>query len=91
MRAFDDLQNSVSRYVHNLNTHWAYEAFRGLRARMRAAGEPLDGGALAQGLSRYSERGADYIKTIRSIIYNGLAAFDRAERLDRRLLATPGA
>lgn len=93
IRAFDDLQESVGRYMHNLNTHWAYEEFRGLRAATRAAGRPLDGLALAAGLARYSERGADYIKTIRSIIsYNGLTALDRAGLYGARgSIPTPGA
>ena len=92
IRTFDDLQESVSRYLHNLNTHWAYEKFRWLRAAMRAGGRTLDGRALVAGLGRYSERGADYIKTIRSIIsYNGLTAFDRAELSGGQgLIPTPG-
>ena len=93
IRAFDDLQESVGRYMHNLNTHWAYEKFRRLRAAARAAGRLLDGLELVAGLARYSERGADYIKTIRSIIsYNGLTALDRAGLSGARgSIPTPGA
>lgn len=93
VRTFDDLQESVSRYLHNLNTHWAYERFRSLRTRMRAANRTLDGRELVGALDKYSERGADYIKAIRSIIsFNGLTAFDRAERRgDQGLIPTPGA
>ena len=30
VRQFDHPQESVSRYLHNLNTHWAYDMFRDL-------------------------------------------------------------
>jgi Bax protein len=90
VRTFDHLQESVSRYLHNLNTHWAYNKFRALRSTMRSRNQPLDSVALVGTLDKYSERGADYIKTIRSIIsFNGLTAFDRVG--GERLVATPGA
>ena len=93
VRAFDDIQESVSRYLHNLNTHWAYDKFRALRARMREADAALDSNKLVGALDKYSERGADYIKTIRSIIsFNGLTALDRGELIGgKSLIDTPGA
>ena len=92
VRRFDHLQESVSRYLHNLNTHWAYDTFRDLRARMRFENQRLDSSRLVGTLGKYSERGAAYIKTIRSIIsFNGLTAFDRAELLGENLISTPGA
>lgn len=93
VRAFDNIQESVSRYLHNLNTHWAYDKFRALRARMREADSALDSSKLVGALDKYSERGADYIKTIRSIIsFNGLSALDRAELIGGKSLTnTPGA
>ena len=93
VRAFDNLQESVSRYAHNLNTHWAYLRFRQMRASMRSEGLVLDGRELIAALDRYSERGPEYIETIRSIIsYNGLTAFDRVDRnRGEQLISTPGA
>ncbi len=93
VRAFDDIQESVSRYLQNLNTHWAYDKFRALRARMREADAALDSSELVGALDKYSERGADYIKTIRSIIsFNGLTALDRVELFGgKSLIETPGA
>ena len=77
VRAFDGLYFSVATYVLNLNTHWAYDLFRRARADMRARNEDLDGRKLAGTLRKYSERGADYIDTIRSIIrVNGLSHLD---------------
>ena len=79
VRAFAVLPVSIITYMLNLNSHWAYESLRRERAKMRAAGEPIDGYRLARTLQRYSERGQAYIETIESIIRgNGLSAFDRA-------------
>ena len=75
--AFDGLHYSVARYMLNLNTHWAYDRFRRVRAQMRARSELLSGPVLAGTLRKYSERGEAYVKTIRSIIrVNGLERFD---------------
>ncbi len=75
VRKFPSLRASVRDYLYNLNVGHAYEALRRMRHEMRAAGEALDAMALASGLSRYSERGEDYVEEIRRII--------RGNRLDR--------
>jgi len=74
---FESVRASVRSYVENLNTNAAYRPLRELRAQLRAEGRALSGRALAEGLARYSERGAAYIREIRSII-----AFNRLERFD---------
>lgn len=80
VRAFDHLIDGVKSYAHNLNSHPAYRDFRDARAKMRAEEGDLDGYRLAGALLRYSERGADYIKTIRVIMrVNTLSAFDDAK------------
>ena len=60
--------DSVRSYYINLSSHPAYESFRKLRAEARAAGKPLSSIELAQGLTSYSERGQEYVDTLRSII-----------------------
>lgn len=78
VRAFDWLIESVASYVVNLNSHFAYDAFRRERAEMRRASVAIDGWALAGTLDRYSERREAYIETIRAIIdINRLRGFDR--------------
>ena len=73
VRAFPTLRGSVRAYFHNLNTNSAYKSFRAMRARMRAAGEPLDPIVLADGLKQYSQRGGDYVAELKSMISgNGL-------------------
>ena len=71
--------DSVRGYFLNLSSHPAYEDFRRLRAELRARGEPLSSLTLADGLIRYSERGQEYVDTLKGMIrVNGLAAADGA-------------
>ncbi|MFV3076695.1 glucosaminidase domain-containing protein [Niveispirillum fermenti] len=78
-RAFDAPKGSVDSYVHNLNTHRAYAQFRQMRASLRAQEKPISGLMLATALTAYSERGEDYVRTIRSLIrVNSLSDFDAA-------------
>ena len=69
-------------YARNLNTHRAYREFRKMRAALREQdGEEtvIDGLALVGTMLRYSERGADYVRTIKIIIRaNELDQFDQA-------------
>ncbi len=79
LAAFETPLESVLAYIHNLNTHRAYTELRTRRAELRAAAEPLSGRALAKTLTRYSERGADYVKTLHVIMsVNQLDAADAA-------------
>ncbi len=79
VRSHDSLLDAVRAYVHNLNSHWAYEDFRDRRALLRHAGRPMDGYDLAGSMGQYSERRAGYIRSIREIMrQNRLRDFDRA-------------
>lgn len=79
VRKFDSLQGAVQAYMLNLNTHPAYAEFRRRRAAMRAAGQPIDGAALARTLHAYSERGEEYITDLLTIIrVNRLRPLDGA-------------
>jgi len=60
--------DSVRGYFINLMSHPAYEDFRRLRARLRAEGKPLSSLALADGLTSYSERGQEYVDTLKGMI-----------------------
>ena len=77
--AFDAPLQSVQAHARNLNSHRAYADFRAERARLRAAGARISGHELAGTLTSYSERGAEYVKTLRSIMsYNKLDPADDA-------------
>lgn len=66
--AFDSVQQSVRRYLANLNTHDAYGPLREIRARLRESEKPLTAIALADGLTRYSERREEYVDEIKTVI-----------------------
>ena len=90
VKIFGGLKQSVVTYMKNLNTHWAYEEFRAERVALRQQRTYLDGFALAGTLHIYSERGGDYIETIRDIIrINALDEFDRSRLGDTDLDASP--
>ena len=66
-RAFDSPGESVRFYMHNLNTHPAYEPFRSARAELRGKGKPLQGAQLVRSLGSYSTKGG-YGKQLHDII-----------------------
>lgn len=66
--AYDWPFDSVRGYFINLSSHPAYEDFRRLRADLKASGRPVTSIALADGLIRYSERGQEYVDTLKGMI-----------------------
>jgi len=66
--AFDSVRESVRRYLLNLNTHPAYRPVREIRARLRRSDQPVTAMALADGLTRYSERRDAYVEEIKTVI-----------------------
>jgi Bax protein len=76
---FDSVADGVRYYIRTINTHFAYEDLRQMRADARLREEILPGTELARGLIRYSERGLAYVKEIQSMIrYNQLQRFTRS-------------
>lgn len=89
--SFDHLMDAVKSYALNLNTHPAYDDFRRARAAQRRTDDDLDGFALAGTLAAYSENGAAYVQTLRTIIRgNSLGVFDHAKLGDRMVTVTMG-
>lgn len=83
--------DSIRGYMLNLNTQRAYRDLRTLRARRCNRGKPLSGRALAETLSRYSERGAAYVETLRGIIRkNELSIADNAILRDEPVMLLVG-
>jgi len=90
--SFDWPFDSVRGYYINLSSHPAYEDFRKLRAELKSKGQPLTSLALADGLIRYSERGQEYVDTLKSIIrVNKLDIADDAVFRDEPLRFLVGA
>ena len=79
LRKFDTPIESMCAYIQNLNTHPAYADLRKRRAELREAGKPITGQELANTLTKYSERGAEYVETLQSLMrVNHLAQADEA-------------
>jgi uncharacterized FlgJ-related protein len=68
--AFESLQQSVCAYMLNLNTHNAYESLRSKRAELRKKDQKITGALLAETLTKYSERGEEYVKGLKSLMDN---------------------
>lgn len=76
---FASPQQSVERYIHNLNHHPAYRELRLRREQLRENDNPITGLALATELQHYSERGEEYVAELQSMIrFNELTEFDTA-------------
>ncbi len=77
--SFETLQQSISAYMINLNTHNAYSDLREKRAALREKNQKITGHILAGQLTKYSERGEVYVKSLRSLMeYNVLGPTDDA-------------
>ena len=70
---------SVIAYMHNLNTHQAYRELRARRAELRKTGKKVTGWELANTLTKYSERGQEYVDSLHSLMkVNKLQPTDEA-------------
>jgi len=69
----------VRGYMQNLNTHRAYQKLRDGRAAARSQGRVPTGIELAATLTSYSEKGVEYVKTLKGIMRaNELTVADNA-------------
>lgn len=77
VKTFDSVADAVYAYYRNINTNEVYDYLRELRLEMREEQERLDSLVLAYGLTRYSQRGTEYISELQSMIrFNDLLALD---------------
>lgn len=75
---FESPNLSVRKYLLNLNRLSSYKPLRSIRANLRQSEQAITGIALAQGLTKYSELGDDYIKHITGMITsNKLDSYDQ--------------
>jgi Bax protein len=75
---FDDLTEAMYSYMRNLNSHPAYKELRAIRLQHRKANKEVTAYALAGGLSKYSERGHEYIEELRQML-----------RVNKQYIASP--
>jgi Bax protein len=79
VRKFPSLYESIRSYMNNLNRNEAYLKLRETRESLRKEGKLVTGTSLAYGLSKYSQRGDEYISEIQVMIrQNQLARTNRA-------------
>lgn len=77
--AFETPLEAIMSYLLNLNSHNAYEELRTLRAALRNSGKKVSGYELAKTLTRYSERGQEYVEALHALMrVNNLEATDDA-------------
>lgn len=75
--------DSVKSYMDNLNTHKAYKELRDTRAKLRKEGKAVAGLDLVASLKSYSEKGQEYVDTLRAIIeHNNLSVADKLSLRD---------
>lgn len=76
--SYDSFQQSITAYMHNLNTNPAYKKFRMARHYMRTHGNELNAVLLARTLTAYDSTGKAYTKKIQLMINH---VIPQAERL----------
>lgn len=77
IKSFGSLMDSVRAYARNINSHPAYQSLRDRRATLRAEGQMISGWELAETLTKYSERGEEYVDSLHAIMsVNGLNDLD---------------
>ncbi len=80
---FESAQESVEKYMHNLNHHPAYADLRSIRASLRQQDQPITGLKVISGLESYSERGDKYIEELSAMIrFNELGRYDSGQQYD---------
>ena len=77
--AYTNLIDATSAYALLINTHRDFAELRAEREKLRAAGEPVTGAALAPFVGPYAASGADYAASVTAVIRSrALASFDGA-------------
>ncbi|MFT6269094.1 MAG: Bax protein [Alphaproteobacteria bacterium] len=65
---FDDLSSAMYAYMRNLNSHPAYKDLRLIREKQRNNQKPITAYSMAEGLTKYSERGEEYVDELRDMM-----------------------
>lgn len=65
---FTDLSSAMYAYMRNLNSHPAYKKMRLIREKSRSNQQTITAYAMAEGLTSYSQRGAEYIDELQDMM-----------------------
>jgi len=74
VKSYPTVLAGITDYIHILNTGSAYEELRNIRTQLRKDNQPINPLKLAEGLSRYSQKGEEYVKILQSLINNYIPA-----------------
>ncbi|MER2493728.1 glucosaminidase domain-containing protein [Catenovulum sediminis] len=77
---YDNPYQALSNYFRNVNTNAAYRVLRDMRANYRRLDMKPTAEILATGLMSYSERGADYVQDILSMLRTNKTALAAARQ-----------
>lgn len=66
--SYNSVDDSVTAYLLNMNTHAAYNKLRDSRAALRSQGDTVTAEHLVNKLGRYSERGTSYNQFLRKML-----------------------
>ncbi len=72
VRKFRSVMAGIRYYIHDINTREPYAQLREIRAKIRKEGEHPSGTQLATGLTKYSERGDEYVAEISAMIRHNM-------------------
>ena len=70
VKSYPTIEAGIADYILTLNTVSAYARIRSMRAQMRQEKQPVSATQLAEGLSRYSQKGEEYVSLIQNLIRN---------------------
>ncbi len=77
LRIFNTLDDSIARYMLNLNRHRSYKEFRRLRARYRSEGKVFTGLVAATTMTNYSQMREAYNRLLVKVIKgNGFMGYE---------------
>jgi Bax protein len=68
VKKFNNVEESLTAYFNNINTHNAYRPWRQLRAQLRHDEAQFTGSTMVAELGKYSSRGPAYIHELRTVI-----------------------
>jgi Bax protein len=68
VKKFNSVEESLTAYYRNINTHNAYRAWRQLRAQLRDDPQQFTGNTMVAELGQYSQRGNVYVDELRKVI-----------------------
>ncbi len=90
LRIFNNLDESIVRYMLNLNRHRSYKAFRTLRAHKRSIKKIFTGIEAASTMTNYSQMREKYNKLIVKVIKaNGLMGYEIRSPKDLAMAFSP--